>query len=73
MKPYEGFTEADFAIIKFAIHKLDIIKHPISRYQNLLAGVERHSNPEVGHYFERSWCAVFHPLKNTNVIKYNKL
>jgi|LakMenEpi03Aug12_release.lakeMendotaPanAssembly.Ray.scaffolds.fasta_scaffold144011_3 hypothetical protein len=24
MKPYEGFTEADFAIIKFAIHKLDI-------------------------------------------------
>ena len=24
MKQYEGFTEADFAIIKFAIHKLDI-------------------------------------------------
>ena len=51
-----------------SIHKLDIIKHPISRFQNLLAGVERHSNPEVGHYIERAWAAIFHPLVFTKII-----
>lgn len=52
----------------FSVHKFDIIKHPIERYQNLLAGVERHSNPEVGHYIERSWAAIFHPLVFTKII-----
>lgn len=52
----------------FSVHKFDIIKHPIERYQKLLAGVERHSNPEVGHYIERSWAAIFHPLSFTKVI-----
>lgn len=51
-----------------SIHKLDIIKHPISRYQKLLAGVERHSNPEVGHYIERAWAAIFHPFLFTKII-----
>jgi hypothetical protein len=51
-----------------SIHKLDIIKHPISRYQKLLAGVERHSNPEVGHYIERAWAAIFYPLLFTKII-----
>lgn len=51
-----------------SIHKLDIIKHPISRYQNLLAGVECHSNPEVGHYIERAWAAIFHPFLFTKII-----
>jgi hypothetical protein len=52
----------------FSIHKLDILKHNINRYKKLLAGVERHSNPEVGHYIERSWAAIFHPLLFTKVI-----
>jgi len=52
----------------FSIHKNDIINHNIQRYQNLLSGVERHSNPEVGHYIERSWAAIFHPLLFTKVI-----
>jgi hypothetical protein len=57
----------------FSIHKDDIIQHPKTRYQVLIKDLSDHSNPEVGHYFERSWCAVFHPLKKTYVIKYNKL
>jgi hypothetical protein len=52
----------------FSVHKLDILKHSINRYKKLLAGVERHSNPEVGHYIERSWAAIFHPLIFTKVI-----
>jgi hypothetical protein len=52
----------------FSMHKFDIIKHNIERYQKLLAGVERHSNPEVGHYIERSWAAIFHPLLFTKVL-----
>ena len=57
----------------FSIDKNDILQHPVTRYEVLIKDLSDHSNPEVGHYFERSWCAVFHPLKNTNVIKYNKL
>jgi hypothetical protein len=57
----------------FSIDRNDILQHPVSRYEVLIKDLSDHSNPEVGHYFERSWCAVFHPLKNTNVIKYNKL
>jgi hypothetical protein len=53
----------------FSIHKLDILKHNINRYQQLLGAVGRHSNPEVGHYIERSWAAIFHPLILTKVIK----
>jgi len=57
----------------FSIDKNDILQHPVSRYEVLIKDLSDHSNPEVGHYLERSWCAVFHPLKNTNIIKYNKL
>jgi hypothetical protein len=46
----------------FSVHKYDITKHSLSRYTKLLDGVGRHSNPEVGHYIERSWAAIFHPL-----------
>lgn len=52
-----------------SIHKLDIIQHPIIRYEKLLAAVERHSNPEVGHYIERAWAAIFHPILFTKIIR----
>jgi hypothetical protein len=52
----------------FSIQRIDIIKHPKIRYQKLLNGVSRHSNPEVGHYLERSWGAVFHPFLMTKII-----
>jgi len=51
-----------------SIHKLDVIKHPLIRYQKLLSAVERHSNPEVGHYIERAWGAIFYPLLFTKII-----
>jgi hypothetical protein len=52
----------------FSINKLDIIKHNINRYQQLLNAVSNHSNPEVGHYIERSWGAIFHPLVATKFV-----
>jgi hypothetical protein len=55
----------------FSIRRLDIIKHDINRYKELLNAVSRHSNPEVGHYIERSWGAIFHPLIATKFIAYN--
>jgi hypothetical protein len=51
-----------------SIHKFDIIKHPIGRYEQLLNAVARHSNPEVGHYIERAWGAIFHPILFTKII-----
>lgn len=53
----------------FSINKMDIIKHDISRYTQLLNCVSRHSNPEVGHYIERSWAAIFHPLIATKFVQ----
>jgi hypothetical protein len=53
----------------FSIHRLDIVKHKQKRYLKLLSAVERHSNPEVGHYIERSWGAIFHPLLFTKIIR----
>jgi len=55
----------------FSIDKRDILQHPVERYKRLLQTVNKHSNPEAGHYIERSWCAIFFPLKFTNKIQYN--
>ena len=52
----------------FSIHKKDVLKHEISRYQHLIVGLSNHSNPEVGHYCERAWGAIFYPLVYTKVI-----
>jgi len=46
----------------FSIDKRDIIQHPVKRYQHLLLTLNDHSNPEAGHYIERSWGAIFYPL-----------
>lgn len=82
IRPYGKWFENKFGDIKincviyygiFSIHKEDIIQHPKSRYEMLIKDLSDHPNPEAGHYFERSWCAVFHPLKETYIIKYNKI
>jgi hypothetical protein len=52
----------------FSIHKNDIIQHDISRYKKLIYGLSLHSNPEVGHYCERAWGAIFHPFNYTKVL-----
>ena len=56
----------------FSIDKRDIIQNPIEHYQRLLQTVNTHSNPEAGHYMERSWCAIFYPLKYTKKICTNQ-
>jgi hypothetical protein len=49
----------------FAVAREHIVQHPKSFYQNLLSYMREQSNPEAGHYLERSWCAVFQPYPET--------
>jgi len=49
----------------FSVDKRDIYQHPITRYTQLLEELSLHSNPEVGHYTERSWASIFGPFKYT--------
>jgi hypothetical protein len=49
-----------FGIIGIA--KKHILNHPIEYYEKFLNQLSTSSNPEVGHYIERSWCAIFHPV-----------
>ena len=51
----------------FSVDKKDIIQHRKYRYEKLVKQLEVGSNPEVGHYIERSWAAIFHPLKYTKI------
>lgn len=39
----------------FSVSKEYILKHPKTYYENLIENLSIGSNPEVGHYFERSW------------------
>jgi len=48
----------------FAVHKNHITQHPIEYYNNIIYFINTHSNPEVGHYIERSWAAIFYPYPN---------
>lgn len=43
----------------FASTRDRIRRHPLRLYQRLIRDVETHSNPEVGHYIERSWFSLF--------------
>ncbi len=49
----------------FSVSKLDILQHSKAYYERLILEVSDSSNPEAGHYFERSWEAVFFPMNNT--------
>ena len=46
------------------IQKSWIIQHPRSYYEKFIQELNKSSNPEVGHYFERAWVAIFHPMKD---------
>jgi hypothetical protein len=52
----------------FSVNKKDILQKPKSYYEKLLNLLSDHSNPEDGHYFEKSWGAVFYPLNNTHAV-----
>jgi Protein of unknown function (DUF3431) len=51
----------------FSVYYKDIRQHPIERYKTLIQDLQVSSNPETGHYFERSWEAVFGPLNKNKV------
>jgi len=48
-----------------ALSKKHIHQHPKSYYENFIKELEGHPNPEVGHYFERAWLAVFYPIPDS--------
>lgn len=71
VRPFGPWYEKHFPRIRttlvnylgiFAISKKHVHQHSKAYYQNLLDLFPNHSNPEVGHYFERAWLAVFHPI-----------
>lgn len=53
----------------FSVDKRDIIQHDLDRYEKLISTVSLHSNPEAGHYIERSWGVIFYPFNYTLKIK----
>ena len=53
----------------FSVAKEDILQKPKEYYENLIKQLSKSSNPEVGHYFERAWAAVFHPMTSTILIE----
>ena len=52
----------------FAVSKQHIIHHDINYYKNLINEFPDHPNPEVGHYFERSWLAIFYPIPENCIL-----
>ncbi len=77
IRPYEKWFYTQFGNIKvpyvihygiFSVSKEDILQKPKSYYENLVKLVSDHSNPEDGHYFEKSWGAVFYPFKHTKIL-----
>ena len=55
----------------FAIHSSHIHQHTKEYYNMLIKNVNTHVNPEAGHFFERSWAAVFGPLPESCLIDLN--
>lgn len=52
----------------FSIDKRDVVQHQKLRYEMLLNSVSNSSNPESGHYIERSWGVIFYPMIHTKKI-----
>jgi hypothetical protein len=49
----------------FAVSKEHIRQHPKEYYEKFIKYLDHHSNPEVGHYMERSWGALFAPYPDS--------
>jgi hypothetical protein len=74
IRPFGKWFKAMYGDIKinyiswnglFSVSKLDILQHSKSYYERLILELSDSSNPEAGHYFERSWEAVFYPMTHT--------
>lgn len=48
-----------------AVAREHILQHPLERYQKIIEYLNKSSNPEAGHYVERSWGAIFYPYPNS--------
>ena len=79
IRPFGKWYESKFGNVELehisyggihSISKHDILQHPKSYYENLIKDVSNSSNPEAGHYFERSWETVF-SMKHTMIIENN--
>lgn len=46
----------------FAVSREAVRQRPRDFYQGLIRYVDHHPDPEAGHYLERAWLAVFHPV-----------
>ena len=78
IRPFGKWFEEKFGNIQiqhvtyggiFSIDKEDILQHSKSYYENLIQELDKTPNPEVGHYFERAWEAVFYPMTHTIFLK----
>lgn len=47
-----------------SISREQIRQKPKSYYEELINELDKHHNPETGHYLERSWYSVFYPFTN---------
>lgn len=79
IKPYGKWYEHHFNDINincytwwgiFAISRDIVYQHPKEYYQKFLDELSNSSNPEVGHYIERSWFAIFHPMNDSIFINH---
>jgi hypothetical protein len=52
----------------FAVSDSHIKQYSKEYYEKLIKQLEVSSNPEVGHYFERAWVAVFGVTENANFV-----
>jgi hypothetical protein len=77
IRPFGKWYESKFKDLKIqfiswwsilGISKNHITQHPKSYYEDFMQELSTHSNPEVGHYIERSWNAIFYPLAGAKFI-----
>jgi len=57
----------------FSIDKRDVLNHSKDWYIQFLKQIETDINPEIGHYIEKSWFAIFNPIKYTFIENNNLL
>jgi len=76
-RPYGKWYEKHFGNIYipyynhcgiFSINDHNVREHPKSYYEDKIIELSNHSNPEVGHYYERSWVALFYPFNDVIMI-----
>jgi hypothetical protein len=71
VRPFGRWYEAYIGLMRtqvvcftstLAISREHVHQHPKSRYEAILESLSMHSNPEVGHFLERSWQGLFYPI-----------